>query len=101
MYIYIYKFLLILIFQNYKSEEYQKHKIIIWKAFVMKNMKGNHDSYLKRDVLLKVDMFEIFRKESKICFELDPAHYLSIPCYRWDAMLNVKGVKTNLRYRKV
>ena len=53
----------------------------------MNTMKDYHDLYLKVDVLLLACVFETFRKESITSFELDPAHYLPIPSYTWDAML--------------
>ena len=50
--------------------------VVIGKAFIMKNMKGYYDLYLKRNVLILTCVFEIFRIETIISFELDPTHYI-------------------------
>jgi hypothetical protein len=43
--------------------------------------------YLKCDVLLLADVFEHFRKTSISYYKLDPAKYITIASYAWDAML--------------
>ena len=50
-------------------------------------MKDYHDLYLKVDVLLLACVFKTFSKESINFLELDPAHYLCISGYSWNAML--------------
>ena len=45
----------------------------------MRTMKNYHDLYLKYDVLLLVDVFKKFRKNSLKNYELCPSHYLSAP----------------------
>ena len=52
------------------DEGCEQHGIIIWKAFVMKNMKDFHDLYVKLGVLLFVCMFESVRIKSMNSFEL-------------------------------
>ena len=66
--------------------------LIFRKAFEMSTMKGYNDLYLKFYVLLFACVFETFRKESISSFELDSAHYLSIPCHSWNAMLRFADV---------
>ena len=46
-----------------------------------------NDLYLKSDVLILADVFENFRKPGKEYCNLDPAHYVSCPCF---AGCNVK-----------
>ena len=46
-----------------------------------------HDLYLKSDVLILVDVFEICRKTGKEYYNLYSAHYFSCPAFAWDAML--------------
>ena len=59
----------------------------------MKNMGNYHDHYLKKDVLLLVDVFEKFIDTwLKFC-GLDPCHYFSSPGLSWKAMLEMAGVK--------
>ena len=52
-----------------------------------------HDHYLKKDVLLSVDVFEKFIATCLKFYGLDPCHYLSSPGLSWDAMLKMTGVK--------
>ena len=65
----------------------------IWDVFDMKNMSDHHDHYLKKDVLLLVDVFEKFIDTCLKFYGLDPCHYFSSPGLSWDAMLKMTGVK--------
>ena len=65
----------------------------IWDKFKMKNMGGYHDHYLKKDVLLLIDVFEKFISTCLKYYELDPCHYCSSPGLSWDAMLKMADVK--------
>ena len=59
----------------------------------MENTGDYHDHYLKKDVLLLVDVFEKFIHTCLKFYELDPCHYFSSPGLSWDAMLKVTGVE--------
>ena len=59
----------------------------------MKNMGDYHDRYLKKDVLLQVDVFEKFIGTCLRFYELDPCHYFCSPGLSWDAILKMAGVK--------
>ena len=65
----------------------------IWDKFEMKNMGDYHDHYLKKDVLLSVDVFEKFIARCLKFYGLDPCHYFSFPGLSWDAMLKMTGVR--------
>ena len=52
-----------------------------------------HDHYLKKDVLLLVDVFEKFIDTWLKLYGLDPCHYFSSPGLSWNAMLKMTGVK--------
>ena len=65
----------------------------IWNKFDMKNMGGYHDHYLKKDVLLSVNVFEKFIATCLKFYWLDPCHYFSSPGLSWDAMLKMTGGK--------
>ena len=52
--------------------------------------------YLKCDVLLLADVFENFRKTSISYYKLDPANYITIASYAWDAMLLKTGIALDL-----
>ena len=52
-----------------------------------------HDHYLKKDVLLSVDVFEKFIDTCLKYYGLDPCHYFSSLRLSWDAMLKMAGVE--------
>ena len=46
-----------------------------------------HDLYVQSDTLLLADVFENFRKACIKTYELDPAHFISLPGLAWQACL--------------
>ena len=58
-------------------------------------MKDYHDLYLKSDVLLLADVFEIFKNNCLKNQGLCATHYLSAPVSICDAILNMKKVLVN------
>ena len=78
------------------SEEDFLHAQKVWKEFGLKNMGDYHDLYLKTDVLLLSDVMENFRKLCEKNYELDPAHFFTVPGMAWDAMLKITGIKLEL-----
>ena len=55
-----------------------------------------HDLYVQSDNTLLVDVFENFRNKCIEKYELDPAHFLSVPGLAWQACLKNTGVKLEL-----
>ena len=53
----------------------------------LKNLGEYHDLYVQRDTLLLADVFENFRDMRLKVYELDPAHFLSLPGLAWQACL--------------
>ena len=49
-----------------------------------------HDLYVQSDTLLLADVFENFRKAFIKSYELDPAHFISLPGLAWQACLKKK-----------
>ena len=47
-------------------------------------------------MLLLADIFENFRKTAMATYGLDPAHYLNLPSYSWDALLKSTEVSLEL-----
>ena len=78
------------------SEEDYKHAQQVWDTFSCKSLKDYHDVYLGSDVLLLADVFENFRKTAMATYGLDPAHYLTLPGYSWDALLKCTNVSLEL-----
>ena len=62
----------------------------------MKTIKDYHELYLRCDVLLLADAFEIFRNNNLKNYGLSPSHYLSAPDLSWDAMLKMTKIKLEL-----
>ena len=55
-----------------------------------------HDLYVQSDTLLLADVFENFRNKCLKVYELDPAHFLSLPGLAWHACLKKKGIELEL-----
>ena len=78
------------------SDEDFEHAQKVWKEFELKNMGDFHDLYLKTDVLLLADVIENFRKLCEKHYELDPAHFYTVPGLSWDAMRKITGIELDL-----
>ena len=68
-----------------------RHGNSVFKRFKLKNLGEYHDLYVQSDTLLLADLLENFRKTCLKVYELDPAHFLSLPELAWQACLK----KTN------
>ena len=64
-----------------------------WNKFKMKNMSDYHDHYLKKDVLLLVDVYKEFIVTCLKYYGLDLCHYFSALGLSWDAMLKMTGIE--------
>ena len=51
---------------------------------------------MQSDTLLLADVFENFRNMCIKVYELDPAHFLSLPGLAWQACLNKTNIKLEL-----
>ena len=56
-----------------------KHLKRVLKESGIKNLIHYHDSYFQSDTLLLADVLENFINNSLEIYELDPAHFLSVP----------------------
>ena len=61
------------------SEKDYQHACKVWNEFGLKNMGDYHDLYLKTDVILLTNVFELFRKVCLDNYGLDPAHFYTAP----------------------
>lgn len=68
----------------------------VWNQFNCKTLGDYSDLYLKTDVLLLADVFENFRNICMINYEVDPAHYLTVPSLTFDAMLKYTKIELEL-----
>ena len=74
-----------------------RHGNNVFKRFELKNLGKYHDLYIQSDTLFLVDVFENFRNTCLKVYELDPAHFLSLPGLAWwQACLKKTNVKLEL-----
>ena len=78
------------------TDEQYAHAQTVWKTFNMTSMKQYHDTYLTTDVLLLADIFENFRSIALSFYQLDPAHYYTLPGFSFDACLRMTRARLEL-----
>ena len=81
--------------QNIEDIDY-RHGNNVFKRFKLKNLGECHDLYVKNDTLLLADVFENFRNTCLKVYELDPAHFLSLPGLAWQACLKKQQHKIRI-----
>ena len=69
-----------------------RHGNNVFKSFKLYNLGDYHDLYVQSDALLLADVFENFRDMCLRVYELDPAHFVSLPGLAWQECLK----KTNI-----
>ena len=62
----------------------------------LENLGEYHDLYVQSDTLLLADVFENFRNMCIKEYELDPAHFLSLPGLSWQACLEKTNIELEL-----
>ena len=78
------------------SETDYAHANNIFKKFNINNLGEYHDLYVRSDTLLLADIFENFRQSCLKNYELDPAHFVSLPGLAWQACLKKTNVELEL-----
>ena len=73
-----------------------RHGNNVFKRFKVKYLGEYHDLYVQSDTLLLADVFENFRNACLKVYELDPAHFLSLPGLAWQACLKKTNIKLEL-----
>ena len=68
----------------------------MWTAFECESMAEYHDIYLKCDVLLLTNFFEMFRATCLVHYCLDAVHYYTAPGLAWDPALRMTHVSLEL-----
>ena len=81
--------------ENIEDIDY-RHGNNVFKIFKLKNLEEYHDLYVQSDTLLLADVFENFRNTCIKVYELDPAHFLSLPGLAWQACLKKTNIKLEL-----
>ena len=72
------------------------HANNVFKTFELNNLGDYHDLYVRSDTLLLADVFENFRNACLSNYELDPAHFVSLPGLAWQACLKKTNVELEL-----
>ena len=73
------------------------HANNVFITFKLNNVGDYHNLYVQSDTLLLADVFENFRKACIKMYELDPAHFISLPGLAWQTCLIKKtGVELEL-----
>ena len=72
------------------------HENNVFKKFNINNLGEYHDLYVRSDTLLLADIFENFRQSCLKNYELDPAHFVSLPGLAWQACLKKTNVELEL-----
>ena len=73
-----------------------RHANNVFKVFNLENLGDYHDLYIQNDTLLLVDVFNNFRDMCLKEYELDPAHFLSLPGLAWQACLKKTNIELEL-----
>ena len=60
-----------------------RHGNNVFKKFKLNNLGEYHNLYVQTDTLFLADVFENFRNMCIKVYELDPAHFLSLPGLAW------------------
>ena len=81
--------------ENISEVDYMDANNVI-KTFELSNLGDYHDLYIRSDTLLLADVFENFRNACLSNYELDPAHFVSLPGLAWQACLKKTNVELEL-----
>ena len=73
-----------------------RHGNNVFNKFKLNNVGDYHDLYVQSDTLLLADVFENFRDMCLKEYELDPAHFLSLPGLAWQVCLKKTNVELEL-----
>ena len=81
--------------ENISEVDYM-HANNVFKTFELNNLGDYHDLYVRSDTLLLADVFENFRNVCLSNYELDPAHFVSLPGLAWQACLKKTNAELEL-----
>ena len=73
-----------------------RHANNVFKVFKLENLGKYHDLYVQSNMLLLADVFNNFRNMCLKKYELDPAHFLSLPGLAWQACLKKTNIELEL-----
>lgn len=68
----------------------------VWKMFNIQNLEDYAKLYCMIDTILLAEIFQKFRLDMLKFSSLDPAHYISLPSFSFDAMLKITKCQLEL-----
>ena len=77
-----------------------RHASNVFKRFELENLEKYYDLYVQSDTLILADVFENFRDMCIKEYELDPAHFLSLPGLAFQACLKKTNIELELGRNK-
>lgn len=84
--------------EKYKYKYKYKFAQTVWKTTGYQTLGDYHDLYLYQNIFLLADVFERFRQVSLKNYNLDPAHFYTVPGLAWDAALKYTKVRLETLY---
>ena len=81
--------------EDITGEDYT-HAQKLFEELKLKNLGDYDDLYVQSDTLLLEDVFENFRNNCIEIYDLDPAHFLSVPGLARQACFKKTGVRLEL-----
>ena len=73
-----------------------RHGNNVFNNFKLNNLGDYHHLYMQSDTLLLADVFQTFSDMCINVYELDPAHFLSLPGLAWQACLKKTNIELEL-----
>ena len=80
------------------SDADYKHANNVFEKFNLNNLGDYHDFYVRRDTLLLPDVFENFSNACLNNYELDTAHFISLPGLAWQTCLKKNQCRVRVDY---
>ena len=81
--------------ENITKTDYA-HANNVFKKFNINNLGQYRDLYVRSDTFLLADIFENFRQSCLKNYEVDPAHFVSLPGLAWQACIKKTNVELEL-----
>ena len=78
------------------SEDNYQRDQRVWEEFGIRDLGDYHDLYLRTDVVLLANVYEVSRDTCLRHYSLDPVHFYTSPGLAWKACLKCTGIKLEL-----
>ena len=82
--------------EDIEDIDYRHGNNNVFNKLKLNNLGDYYDLYVQSDTLLLADVFKNFRDMCLKEYELDPAHFLSLPGLAWQACLKKTNIELEL-----